>query len=83
MPFAGNVTLPELRRKLREAAALVPDELLLVETDSPFLSPPAGPGETELARPVPRRRRSRTSVVFSAALDTVVVTANAQRLFGW
>ncbi len=36
--FAGNLTYPKAE-PLREAAALVPDELLLVETDSPFLSP--------------------------------------------
>ena len=36
--FAGNVTYPKAT-DLQEAAARVPDELLLVETDSPFLSP--------------------------------------------
>jgi TatD DNase family protein len=36
--FAGNVTYPKAAN-LREAAALVPAELLLAETDSPYLSP--------------------------------------------
>jgi TatD DNase family protein len=36
--FAGNVTYPQAA-ELREAAELVPDELLLVETDAPFLAP--------------------------------------------
>ena len=36
--FAGNVTYPSAA-ELREAARLVPDELLLVETDSPYLAP--------------------------------------------
>ena len=36
--FAGNVTYPSAG-ELREAARAVPDELLLVETDAPFLSP--------------------------------------------
>lgn len=36
--FAGNVTFPSAQR-LREAAALVPDDRLLVETDAPFLAP--------------------------------------------
>jgi TatD DNase family protein len=36
--FAGNLTYPK-GEGLREAARLVPDELLLVETDSPFLAP--------------------------------------------
>jgi TatD DNase family protein len=36
--FAGNLTYPQAG-ELREAARLIPDELLLVETDAPFLSP--------------------------------------------
>jgi TatD DNase family protein len=36
--FAGNVTYPK-NADLRQAAAEVPAELLLVETDSPFLAP--------------------------------------------
>jgi TatD DNase family protein len=36
--FAGNVTFPRAD-DLRAAAALVPDERILVETDSPYLSP--------------------------------------------
>lgn len=36
--FAGNVTYPG-NAALREAAAAVPDDLVLVETDSPFLAP--------------------------------------------
>ena len=36
--FAGNVTFPK-SDELRETARLVPDELLLAETDSPFLAP--------------------------------------------
>lgn len=36
--FAGNVTFPSADA-LRAAAATIPDDRLLVETDSPFLSP--------------------------------------------
>ena len=36
--FAGNVTFPNAG-VLRDAAAVVPDEALLCETDSPFLAP--------------------------------------------
>jgi TatD DNase family protein len=36
--FAGNVTFANAA-PLREVAALVPDELLLTETDSPYLTP--------------------------------------------
>ena len=38
MSFAGNVTYPK-NEHLRQAAAAVPIDRLLVETDSPFLSP--------------------------------------------
>jgi TatD DNase family protein len=36
--FAGNVTFPRAD-ELRAAAALVPEDRLLIETDAPFLSP--------------------------------------------
>ena len=36
--FAGNVTYPKAT-DLQEAARELPDELLLVETDSPYLAP--------------------------------------------
>jgi TatD DNase family protein len=36
--FAGNMTYPAASA-LREAAAAVPDELLLLETDAPYLAP--------------------------------------------
>ena len=36
--FAGNVTYPKAQ-ELREAAAAVPEDLILVETDTPYLSP--------------------------------------------
>jgi TatD DNase family protein len=36
--FAGNVTYPKAAN-LREAAAAVPDDRILVETDSPYLAP--------------------------------------------
>jgi len=42
--FAGNVTYPKAT-DLRDAAVQVPDERLLVETDSPFLSPQAVRGK--------------------------------------
>ncbi len=42
--FAGNVTYPKAEA-LREAARLVPDELILVETDAPFLAPQSRRGK--------------------------------------
>ena len=42
--FAGNVTYPKAE-ELREAAAAVPAERLLAETDSPYLAPQAVRGQ--------------------------------------
>jgi TatD DNase family protein len=42
--FAGNVTYPKAE-ELREAARAVPGELLLAETDSPYLAPQARRGQ--------------------------------------
>lgn len=42
--FAGNVTFPKAP-ELREAAAVVPPDRLLLETDAPFLSPQAVRGQ--------------------------------------
>lgn len=44
LSFAGNVTYPNAPR-LREAAAAVPEDRLLTETDSPFLSPQSMRGQ--------------------------------------
>ena len=43
--FAGNLTYPKAEA-IREAAAVIPDERLLVETDSPFLAPVPNRGKT-------------------------------------
>ena len=53
--FAGNLTYPK-SDALREAAADVPDDLLLVETDAPFLSP----------QPVRGKRNQPANVVATA-----------------
>ena len=57
--FAGNVTYPK-SEPLREAAREVPDELLLVETDAPFLSPQPRARQARTSRPTwsPRPRPS-------------------------
>jgi TatD DNase family protein len=81
--FAGNVTYPNAS-ELRQAAAAVPDELLLVETDSPYLAP----------QPVRGKRNEPANVVMTAAAvaeardaDPVrqegAIEASAARLFGW
>jgi TatD DNase family protein len=81
--FAGNLTYPAAG-ELREAARAVPDELLLIETDSPFLAP----------QPVRGRPNQPANVVHTAATLAKVrgvepaeleelVEANARAVFGW
>jgi TatD DNase family protein len=81
--FAGNVTYPR-NADLRFAAAKVPEDRILVETDAPFLTPQV-------------RRRERNEPANVVATAEVVaaergvsladlertVEANAARLFGW
>ena len=81
--FAGNVTYPRADG-LREAAAAVPAELLLVETDSPFLAP-----QPKRGRPNEPANVIVTGEVVAEArgiayheLETIV-EANAARIFGW
>ena len=62
LSFAGNVTYPK-NAHLREAAASVPLEAILVETDSPFLAP--------------QRLRGRDNVPGNV-LDVVEAVANAR-----
>jgi TatD DNase family protein len=81
--FAGNVTYPSAR-ELRFAAAKVPEDLLLVETDAPYLSPqplrgkPNQPANVvETAKVVADER----GVSYEQLGRTV--EANAAALFGW
>jgi TatD DNase family protein len=81
--FAGNLTYPTAG-PLRAAAAEVPDRLLLVETDSPFLAP----------QPVRGRPNQPANVVATAAKLAEVrgvspeelertIEDNARGLFAW
>jgi TatD DNase family protein len=54
--FAGNATYPKAL-ELRKAAAAVPEDRILVETDSPYLSP----------QPVRGRRNEPAHVVHTIA----------------
>jgi TatD DNase family protein len=81
--FAGNLTYPKAD-SIREAATIVPDDRVLVETDSPFLAP----------QPVRGRPNQPANVVATAERLAEVrgvpygdlertVEANAARVFGW
>jgi TatD DNase family protein len=81
--FSGIVTFPSAD-DLREAAAKLPDDLLLVETDAPYLAP----------QPVRGKPNEPAYVVSTAEVVAEVrgvsyadlertVEANARILFGW
>jgi TatD DNase family protein len=81
--FAGNLTYPKAE-DLREAAKLVPDELLLVETDAPFLAPQPVRGKPNAPANVvaTAERVAEVRGVSYAELERTV-EANAARVFGW
>lgn len=83
LSFAGNVTYPN-SSELRDAAALVPDDQLLVETDSPFLAPQPVRGKPNAPANVIHTAEAVAEVrgVTYAQLDAAVA-ANAARLFDW
>jgi TatD DNase family protein len=81
--FSGIVTYPK-SDALREAAAKLPDELILVETDAPYLAP----------QPVRSRANEPAHVIETAKVLAEVrgvpyedlertVEANARGAFGW
>ena len=81
--FAGNVTYPKAEG-LRAAAAEVPDHLLLLETDAPYLTPQAKRGErNEPANVVATARFVAEFRGVSYEELERTVEANARELFGW
>ena len=81
--FAGNLTYPR-SAALREAATVVPDRLLLVETDSPFLAPQSVRGRPNQPANVVATAQGLAELrdLDYEELDAVV-EANAARCFGW
>jgi TatD DNase family protein len=81
MSFAGPVTFRNAAQ-LREAAAVVPTELLLVETDAPFLTPHPHRGRANEPYCLPWTVRGLASVrgVFEDDLARVT-KRNAERVF--
>ena len=81
--FSGIVTFPSAG-ELREAASKLPDELVLVETDAPYLAPQPVRGKTN----EPAHVVSTAEVVAEARGVSYeelerTVEANARTLFGW
>jgi TatD DNase family protein len=81
--FSGIVTFPSAE-KLREAAAKLPDELVLVETDAPYLAPQPVRGKTNEPAHVVSTAEVVAEVrgVSYAELERTV-EANARALFDW
>jgi TatD DNase family protein len=81
--FAGNVTYPKATA-LQEAARRLPDDLLLLETDSPYLTPqPMRGSANEPANVVATAEHvARLRGVELAELDATV-ERNAARIFRW
>jgi TatD DNase family protein len=82
MSFAGPVTF-KANDHLREALALAPDHLVLVETDAPFLAPLPHRGRPNASYLIPVTLRAMAQV---RGVDTAVlagaVSANTERAFG-
>lgn len=82
MSFAGNITF-KANQHLRDALVVVPDELLLVETDAPFLTPLPYRGRPNASYLIPLTVRAMAQVRGSdvAELGTAIA-ANTARVFG-
>jgi TatD DNase family protein len=81
--FAGNVTYPSAT-ELAAVAERVPDELLLVETDAPYLTPQPvrkEPNQPAYVAYTARFVAERRGVAYEEL--EAVVERNAATLFGW
>ena len=83
LSFAGQVTFPralELQRAARDA----PDHLLLVETDSPYLTPVPRRGRPNRPANVAHTLRFVAQMRGASEADLdALTTANAARTFAW
>ena len=82
--FAGNVTYKSAD-DLADAAARVPEERLLVETDAPYLTPQAVRKHRNQPAFVAHTRRIRRASCAAWRADELgaAVERNAARVFGW
>jgi TatD DNase family protein len=82
LSFAGTLTFGNAGY-LREAAALTPPELLLVETDAPFLTPMPHRGRPNASRLVPHTVRALAETTGTDLTELCsTLTATAERVFG-
>ena len=82
MSFAGNVTFKNAG-PLREAAAAAPVDLLLVETDAPFLTPVPNRGKPNSPAMVAHTVRALADIKQIGVADLCgQLTATGERMFG-
>jgi TatD DNase family protein len=82
MSFAGNVTFPSAVQ-LREAAAAAPADLILAETDAPYLTPVPNRGRMNAPAQVAHTLRAIAEVKgMDVAELCAAVTATGERVFG-
>jgi TatD DNase family protein len=82
MSFAGNVTFKNAQG-LRDALAVAPPELLLVETDAPFLTPVPFRGKPNSSALIPLTVRCMAEVKGMPVESLCeAIAANGVRVFG-
>ncbi|NIL82894.1 DNAase [Rhodococcus sp. 05-2255-1e] len=82
LSFSGTVSFKNAHA-LREAAVLVPDELVLVETDAPFLTPHPFRGAPNEPYCLPYTARALAEVRGQDPAElSAHATANAERVYG-
>lgn len=82
MSFAGTVTFKNAR-ELQAALLEVPDELLLVETDAPFLTPTPHRGRPNASYLIPHTVAFMAQARGVSVSDLVgVISANTEAVFG-
>jgi TatD DNase family protein len=82
LSFAGTVTFGNAAA-LREAAAVVPAELILTETDAPFLTPAPNRGKSNAPAQVAHTVRAIAAArQMDVAKLCAVIEATGERLFG-
>ena len=80
--FSGVLTFKNAR-KVREVAAVVPRELMLIETDCPYLTPEPFRGKLNHSGHVCYTAMALAEIIGESYKKTVALTAdNARRLFG-
>ena len=82
LSFAGTVTFKNAP-ELRESAKLVPANLILVETDSPFLAPMPNRGALNTPAQIPNTLRALARERDQGPDElAVIISANSERVFG-